>query len=38
VNGMEKLKAEPKVEGALPADKRAFHPIELFAKAYGLNA
>jgi glycerol-3-phosphate dehydrogenase subunit C len=37
VNGMEKLAEESAAPQGLPADKRAFHPIELFAKAYGLN-
>ncbi len=36
VNGMEKLAAETIPGQGLPADNRAFHPIELFAKAYGL--
>jgi len=38
VNGMEKLASESSASKGLPADKRAFHPIELFAKAYGLGA
>jgi glycerol-3-phosphate dehydrogenase subunit C len=38
VNGMEKLAAgDAKQLGALPPARRAFHPIELFAKAYGLD-
>lgn len=36
VNGMEKLAGENNPDKGLPADRRAFHPIELFAKAYGL--
>ncbi len=36
VNGMEKLVAEAGPGQGLPADRRAFHPIELFAKAYGV--
>jgi glycerol-3-phosphate dehydrogenase subunit C len=36
VNGMEKLAAEAKDDKDLPEGARAYHPIELFAKAYGL--
>jgi len=38
VNGMEKLAHEASATAGLPPAKRAFHPIELFAKAYGLEA
>ena len=36
VNGMERLTAENPDSRGLPGDGRAYHPIELFAKAYGL--
>jgi glycerol-3-phosphate dehydrogenase subunit C len=36
VNGMEKLASETKDDKGLPLGTRAYHPIELFAKAYGL--
>ncbi|MSO69385.1 MAG: glycerol-3-phosphate dehydrogenase [Alphaproteobacteria bacterium] len=36
VNGMEKLAGSNAPDQSRPADRRAFHPIELFAKAYGL--
>ena len=36
VGGMERIAAEKPDAGTLPRERRAYHPIELFAKAYGL--